>query len=114
MRAQIVGAIGGMVAALALTTAPAYAGQQQVRQAPAAAKLATAGTSGGTAGALACGWSPDGPTGQAWYNHCGPTWVYIRVERHGLDGFTRCVPPGWTHLGSTSVIKYAWYNGHTC
>ncbi|MEW9552323.1 DUF6355 family natural product biosynthesis protein [Nonomuraea sp. NPDC050783] len=99
---RILKAIGGTLAALALTTAPAYAG--------------TAASTGSPpeVGVAACGWDPD--AFGAYYNHCNSSvWVWIRVERHlGLPGFDRCVPPGRTYLGSTSDVRYAWYKGSTC
>ncbi|MGH3863033.1 DUF6355 family natural product biosynthesis protein [Actinokineospora sp.] len=65
---------------------------------------------------LACGWDPDGPSGRAYYNHCGGgSWVWIRVERHhGLSGYDECVGPGRTYLGDAGIIKFAWYKGETC
>ncbi|UUS34331.1 DUF6355 family natural product biosynthesis protein [Streptomyces changanensis] len=67
-------------------------------------------------GALACGWDPDAASGRAYYNHCTSdgSWIWIRVERHGASGFDKCVGPNRTYLGSTSVIRYAWYKGGTC
>lgn len=101
MRTQILKAIGGTLAALALTTAPAYA--STIASADSATRV----------GVAACGWDPDA-TG-AYYNHCGSTKVVIRVERHlGLPGFDRCVRPGRTYLGSLSEIRYAWYKGVLC
>lgn len=102
MRSQILKAIGGTLAALALTTVPAYAG--------------TAGTAGGAAkvGIFACGWDPE--LEGAYYNHCdSDVHVIIRVERHhGLSGYDKCVGPGRTYLGRNSMIRYAWYKGVLC
>lgn len=100
MRTKILTAIGGTLAALALTVAPA-----------SASATATA-TSGGTtkAGALACGWDPRGAV--AYYNHCNSDWVLIRVERHfERPGYDQCVRPGVTILGMLYDIKYAWAKG---
>ncbi|WP_407657103.1 DUF6355 family natural product biosynthesis protein [Kibdelosporangium aridum] len=45
----------------------------------------------------------------AYYTHCGPGWVQIRiVNRHG-ETWTRCVSPGTTELGSSWNITRAWY-----
>jgi hypothetical protein len=102
MRTQIFKAIGGTLAALALTTAPTYA-----------SAIASA-DSGAGVGAAACGWDPSAY--DAYYNHCSSSsYIVIRVERHwGLPGFDRCVGPGRTYLGSTSEIRYAWYKGVLC
>ncbi|MEU4330142.1 DUF6355 family natural product biosynthesis protein [Nonomuraea dietziae] len=102
MRTQILKAMGGTLAALALTTAPTYAGT-----------VASADSAAGVR-AAACGWDPD--AFGAYYNHCNSNSnVVIRVERHlGLPGFDRCVKPGRTYLGSTSEIRYAWYKGVLC
>ncbi|ORT58541.1 DUF6355 family natural product biosynthesis protein [Streptomyces sp. CB03238] len=77
--------------------------------------LATAGTAtAAESGTLACGWDPDAAAGIAYYNHCANNRVVIRVERHNASGYDQCVGPGRTYLGSTSVIKYAWYAGRLC
>ncbi|MEW9550902.1 DUF6355 family natural product biosynthesis protein [Nonomuraea sp. NPDC050783] len=103
MRAQMLKAIGGTLAALALATAPAYAGT-------------TAGAAAGStarAGASACGYYEEG--GESYYNHCGNSLVVIRVERWlGMPGSDWCVAPGTTHLGHSYEIKYAWYTGRLC
>jgi hypothetical protein len=99
MRTKILTAIGGTLAALALTAAPASAG--------------TTATAGSTAevGVFACGWDPRGAV--AYYNHCGSSnWVLIRVERtFDRPGYDQCVRPGLTMLGMLYDIKYAWAKG---
>ncbi|MEW9554874.1 DUF6355 family natural product biosynthesis protein [Nonomuraea sp. NPDC050783] len=97
MRTKILTAIGGTLAALALTTAPASAGTTD---------------NTGQPGTLACGWDPRGAV--AYYNHCtsGTDWVNIRVERtFDRDGYDQCVRPGVTLLGMLYDIKYAWAKG---
>ncbi|MDF5751722.1 DUF6355 family natural product biosynthesis protein [Spongiactinospora sp. TRM90649] len=103
MRTQILKAIGGTLAALALATAPAYAG------------TTTGAATGNTTrtGILACGYYEEG--GESYYNHCGTTSVVIRVERWlGLPGSDWCVAPGTTWLGHSFEIKDAWYKGRLC
>ncbi|MFI6507271.1 DUF6355 family natural product biosynthesis protein [Streptosporangium sp. NPDC050855] len=98
MRAKILAAIGGTLAALALTAAPASAGT-----------TATPGSTAGV-GTLACGWDPRGAV--AYYNHCNTDWVLIRVERtFERPGYDQCVRPGVTTLGMLYDIKYAWAKG---
>ncbi|MFD0887560.1 DUF6355 family natural product biosynthesis protein [Streptosporangium algeriense] len=95
MRKRILTAIGGTLAALALTTAPASAGTGATAE----------------AGVLACGWDPRGAV--AYYNHCGSSDpVLIRVERtFDRPGYDQCVGPGSTLLGMLYDIKYAWAKG---
>lgn len=90
MRMRILTAIGGTLAALALTVTPASAG---------------------TTGTLACGWDPSGAV--AYYNHCGSSdWVLIRVEQtFDRPGYDQCVRPGRTLLGMLYDINYAWAKG---
>ncbi|MEV5681447.1 MULTISPECIES: DUF6355 family natural product biosynthesis protein [unclassified Streptomyces] len=82
--------------------------------------LGITGTAASTAaaapsGVRACGWDPDNAAGIAYYRHCATSGkIWIRVERHNDTGYTTCVGPGRTPLGSTAVIKYAWYTGSTC
>ncbi|GAA3029577.1 DUF6355 family natural product biosynthesis protein [Actinokineospora globicatena] len=84
----------------------------------AALALATVVAPAATAepvGSLACGWDPDAPKNQAWYNHCATSGsVVIRIEKHGKPGTNRCIPPGRWYLGPLNIIKYAWYTGKTC
>ncbi|MFI0514477.1 hypothetical protein RKD19_005489 [Streptomyces canus] len=51
----------------------------------------------------------------AYYGHCGTTWVKIQVD---IDWWPtdikRCVPPGETHLGTTDEIDNAWAIEGTC
>ncbi|WP_228973017.1 DUF6355 family natural product biosynthesis protein [Streptomyces sp. DH12] len=93
-------------------TAACLFGAAAVGGALATAPMAAAAPTG----ALACGWDPDAASGRAYYNHCtsSGSWIWIRVERHGAGGYDKCVGPNRTYLGSTSVIKYAWYKGGTC
>lgn len=51
----------------------------------------------------------------AYYGHCGSTWVKIQVD---IDWWPtdikRCVRPGETHLGTTGEIDNAWAIPGTC
>jgi hypothetical protein len=60
-----------------------------------------------------CGFNIAGTT--AYYNHCGPTWVCIRVRKRMSFDYNRMVPP-WTNtiLGSTGSISWAWYIQPNC
>jgi hypothetical protein len=103
LRTKILKAIGGTLAALTLATAPAYAGTTAG---------ATTGNTTRTA-ALTCGYYESG--GESYYNHCGSTFVVIRVERWlGLPGSDWCVAPGTTYIGHSYEYKNAWYKGVLC
>jgi hypothetical protein len=47
----------------------------------------------------------------AWYNHCGPTRICIRVGVRQWFDYPLEVGPGHTYLGPTSEIHGAWYTG---
>jgi hypothetical protein len=67
----------------------------------------------GKAGVKACGYYETQT--DAYYGHCGSTWVKIQVD---IDWWPtdikRCVPPGETHLGTTDGIDNAWAIPGTC
>jgi hypothetical protein len=62
--------------------------------------------------AAACGFNLIGVS--AYYNHCGPTWVCIRVLTRGAD-YDKMVP-AWrnTYLGSHSWVEWAYYVRPNC
>jgi hypothetical protein len=101
MRTKILKVIGGTLTALALTTAPVYAGD---------------GTSSSATGASAfvCGHDAEYPL--AYYNHCNSNVnVLIRVERHWpLSDYDKCVAPGRTYLGLMDDVYWSWYKGVLC
>ncbi|GAA4204351.1 hypothetical protein GCM10022252_63360 [Streptosporangium oxazolinicum] len=98
MRTKILKVIGGTLTALALATAPAYAGD---------------GTSSSAAGP--CGFYVSSLTNSAWYNHCNSNVnVLIRVERAALPDYDLCVSPGETYLGKHPEPYDAWYKGVLC
>ncbi|WP_329237170.1 DUF6355 family natural product biosynthesis protein [Streptomyces canus] len=77
-----------------------------------ATALLPGSASASTTGVKACGYYETRT--DAYYGHCtnpGPrNWAYIQIDYDWtpFDGW-RCVPPGETHLGSTSEIDDAWY-----
>ncbi|WP_327586011.1 DUF6355 family natural product biosynthesis protein [Nonomuraea sp. NBC_00507] len=108
MRTKILKVIGGTLTALALTTAPVYAGD---------------GASSSAAGAsdnYPCGYYYVEENLTSWYNHCNSNVnVLIRVERTDTYDYDRCVRPGHTLLGKRPIrnmegIYYAWYKGVLC
>jgi len=63
-----------------------------------------------TQDAWPCGYFEE--AGSAYYNHCGPTTIEIRVDRNfPLLDQTWCVYPDITRLGTASNYNFAWYTG---
>ena len=58
-----------------------------------------------------CGFWEDGKN--AFYEHCGGTWVSIKIDSHaGYPGPRfRCVSPGLTWLGDKRIVANAYYVG---
>lgn len=77
------------------------------------AHAAPEGRAAAEMGVKACGYYETQT--DAYYGHCGSTWVKIQVD---IDWWPtdikRCVPPGETHLGTTDGIDNAWAIPGTC
>jgi hypothetical protein len=79
---------------------------------------ASAAPGNGEVGTSGCGYhlAPAPVAPDAYYNHCTSdgSHIWITINYHlGDDGY-KCVGPGDTRLGSTSIIAYAYYNGNLC
>jgi hypothetical protein len=66
------------------------------------------------ASAVACGYFEEG--GRAGYNHCTSDGsnVVIHVDTILAQDYEICVGPGETPLGSTNLVRGAWYVGKLC
>lgn len=64
---------------------------------------------------LRCGYDVDAALGQAFYTHCAETTrVAVYVEyRAGLIA-EKCFGPGTHPLGSSDVVRFAYYAGRLC
>jgi Family of unknown function (DUF6355) len=65
--------------------------------------------------ALRCGYDVDPALGQAYYTHCDErsrVMVYIKA-RTGMIA-EACFGPGTHHLGTTDVVRFAYYAGWVC
>lgn len=85
--------------------------------APAAAAEPTGHHDAATS--MPCGFHK--PSTTAYYNHCGPTMIWITVEFFwgGWKPGNICVKPGVTNLSANPamdglLITYAYYNGEIC
>ncbi|WP_163509294.1 DUF6355 family natural product biosynthesis protein [Fodinicola acaciae] len=83
----------------------------------AVALLAVAMATGNVSAASAakpCGYSES--EGHAWYNHCTSdgSWIWIKIDYPVLQDRYDCVGPGLTILGSSSLIRNAYYTGDLC
>jgi len=49
---------------------------------------------------------------RAYYNHCGPTHVVIKID--GRPSYLWCIGPGTWDIGRAADVDNAYYVGRTC
>lgn len=64
--------------------------------------------------AIGCGYFVDPVSSVALYTHCNERTHVVIIVEYRVGSTERCVGPGETKLGTTDLVRNAYYAGRTC